>query len=62
MYFTVSVVRQRDEYEIVIETRPIKSSRHPMKSDTHKVKTISVLLFRLYLHHIKLEKQYNICI
>ncbi len=28
IYFTVSVVRQRNEYEIVIETRPIKTSLH----------------------------------
>ncbi len=28
IYFTVSFVRQRDEYEIVIETRPIKTSLH----------------------------------
>ncbi len=26
VYFTVSVVRQRDEYEIVTETRPIKTT------------------------------------
>ncbi len=28
IYFTVSVVRQRDEYKIVIETWPIKTSLH----------------------------------
>ncbi len=28
IYFTVSVVRQRDEYEIVTETQPIKTSLH----------------------------------
>ncbi len=26
IYFTVSVVRQQDEYEIVIETQPIKTT------------------------------------
>ncbi len=26
IYFTVSVVRQQDEYEIVTETRPIKTT------------------------------------
>ncbi len=29
-----------------------------MKSNTHKIKTIAVLWFRLYLH-VKLEKQHN---
>ncbi len=28
IYFTVSVVRQRNEYEIVTETRPIKTRLH----------------------------------
>ncbi len=28
VYFTVSVVRQRNEYEIVTETRPIKTRVH----------------------------------
>ncbi len=28
IYFTVSVVRQRDDYEIVTETRPIKTRLH----------------------------------
>ncbi len=32
-----------------------------MKSNTHKIKTIAVLWFRLYLH-VKLEKQHNICV
>ncbi len=32
-----------------------------MKSNTHKIKTIAVLWFRLYLH-VKLEKQHNICL
>ncbi len=32
-----------------------------MKSNTHKIMTIAVLWFRLYLH-VKLEKQHNICV
>ncbi len=71
IYVTVSVVRQRNEYEIVTETRPIKTRVHNqlpskmynlhkkimtiapvvlMKSNTHKIKTIAVLVIRLYLH------------
>ncbi len=34
IYFTVSFVRQRDEYEQVIETRPIKTSLHTVGTES----------------------------
>ncbi len=37
----------------------LKSSCRLIKSNTHKIKTIAVLWFRLLLH-VKLEKQHNI--
>ncbi len=38
VYFSVSIVRQRNEYEIVIETRPIKTtcSFHFQDVNLHK--------------------------
>ncbi len=36
IYFTVSVVRQRDEYEIVTETQPIKTISPFQDSNLHK--------------------------
>ncbi len=42
VYFTVSVVRQRNEYEIVTETRPIKTRVHNQIS-LHSAKKIMII-------------------